>query len=235
MSDAKVNSAVQKTRSTSKKKKRPGYVTSFRSLQKTIRAAIKSNGALKKVVAQFMSIMPDEYKPVLITFGIPFYVQLADLTEYIYITNYDLSCLFEEMVSTRSSWKRKLYARLVVLTLYECADDFAFRSGKPLREQLEVILLPNFDVQRKTIHKEIVNFNNSHKAFLKRIRNSVIGHRDHNPESQLELIKSLKVSEIVRLGTEYFAWCGKVHNLLTLPIMNELVARLAHIKKKVEL
>jgi len=226
VSNVKINNEAQKICSTNKEKKLSGFVATSQKLQKVIRRGLKSNEELRKITAKYSSMMPDKAKHAAKTIGIPFLLQLNNLLEYINLMDYDLICLFEEMAITRSRWKKKLYARLVVNNLYECANDFAFLLGNPLKEQLIVIHLPNLEVARRTIHKEIVKFHKSHNAFLKRIRNSVIAHRDHNAESQIEAIKSLKTNEIYRLGTEYFAWASKFRMLLATPLMKELVARL---------
>lgn len=225
MSNVKVNNEAQKIRSTNKEKKLSGFAVTCQNFQKVIRQGLKSARLLRKEAAKYSSMIPDEAKHAAVTIGIPFSVQFANLNEYILLMDYDLICLFEEMAITRSRWKKKLYARLVVINLYECVNDFAFLLGKPLREQLIVTLLPNLEVARRTIHKEIVKFNKSHNAFLKRIRNSVIAHRNHNAESQIEFINSLNTKEIYRLGTEYFAWNSKLLILLLTPLMKELTAR----------
>ncbi|MGO9613970.1 MAG: hypothetical protein ACLPX5_13180 [Dissulfurispiraceae bacterium] len=106
------------------------------------------------------------------------------------------------------------------------AKDFAYVLGKPFRDHLIKIFLTNFDAERKIIHKELVEFNKSHTAFLKRIRNFVIGHRDLNAKTQIEIIESLKDKQIYRLGTQFLTWLGKLINLLLTPIMKELLVRL---------
>jgi hypothetical protein len=185
VSNKKVNNEAQKIRSTSKEKKLSRFVTTLQNYQKTIRKMLKVTEVLRKEAAKCSSRFPDEAKHAVETIGIPFLMQLVDLIKYINLIDYDLVCLLEEMVRTRSRWKKKLYARLVVINLYECAKDLVYLLGKPLREQLIVICLPNLDVERRTIHKEIVKFNKSHTAFLERIRNSVIGHREHNVRNKL--------------------------------------------------
>ena len=232
VSNVNVNNKAKEIRSNSKEKKLSGFVATCQNYQKVIRRGLKSAEILRRGAAKYSSMIPDGAKPASVTIGIPFLVQLINLLEYILLMDYDLSCLFEEMASTRSRWKKRLYARLVVINLYECANDFAFLLGKPLREQLIVIRLPNLDVERRIIHNEIVKFNKSHNAFLKRIRNSVIGHRDHDAESQIEFIKSFKTNEIYRLGIEYFAWGLKFWSLLLTPLMKELAARLTLLSKQ---
>lgn len=233
MSNIIVNNEGQKIRSTSKGKKISVFVANSQKLQKKFRQLLKAVGVLRKETAKLSSMISDEATNAGVTLGIPFLAQLTNLLEYILLMDYDLICLFEEMVITRSRWKKKLYARLVVINLYECANDFAFLLGKTFREQLIVIHLPNLEVDRRTIHKEIVKFQKSHNAFLKRIRNSVMGHRDHNAEAQIEFIKSLKTNEIFRLGTEYFEWDSKFQRFLATPLLKELTARLNLLNKRI--
>lgn len=177
-------------------------------------------------------MIPSEAKNSAAIIGIPFLAQLANLIQYIELMAYDVLCLCEDMLTTRSRWKKKLYARLIAITIFESMNDLAFLLGKPFKEKLINIRLPNFDTNRRTVHKEIVEFNKAHNDRLKKIRNTVIGHRDHNAEMQIDIIKSLRPGDIYRVSADFFSVQSKFHTLLYLPLMKEVNARLMLLSKK---
>lgn len=218
--------------STTREEKLLSYVATFQKHQKKNRQGLKVSDKLRKTAETYSAMIPAEARKAAEIIGIPFAVELSNLCQYIYLVSCDLDCLFEEMAVARSRWKKKLYARLVAMTIFECTNDFVFLLGKPFKEKLMKIRLANLDANRKSVHKEIVEFNKTHNVFLKRIRNSVIGHRDHNAEMQIDLIKSLKTDKLYRIGIRYFAWELKLWTLLISPLLNELLARLARLQKK---
>jgi len=232
---SKMNKKVKGVSSTNRENKSSSFSATSQSAQKALRQMLKKTSELRKSAEEYNSALnskvPSNTKHAIETIGIPFMVSLSNLVQYVLLMSHDLICLFEEMVCTRSRWKKKLFARHVAITLYECMNDFEFLLGKPFREQLIRIRLPALDTARKAIHKEIIMFEKSHGAYLKKVRNSVIGHRDHNAETQIELIKSLKPSHIYRLSSKFLRWQHKFWNLLLHPLVKELNDRLARVSK----
>jgi hypothetical protein len=225
-----VNIKLQGLRSTNREKKLSHFVATFQGHQKVIRKGLKGANEFRKGAEELLSKLPVGSKGAIA--NVQFQISLAGLLQYMFLLSHDLSCLVEEMICTRSRWKKKLYARLVALTMYECSNDFAFLLGKPFREQLINLHLTYRDADRKTIHKELIEFNRSRNAFLKKIRNSVIGHREHDGKTQIEVIQSLKPMQIYRLVHEYYQWYRKLWQFLLIPIINDLRAIVASANEK---
>lgn len=96
------------------KEKNLSIVATFRGHQKTIHTALRSSNELRKGADDLLSTFSALGATKAIT-AMQFQISFASLCQYIFLSSLDLSCLLEEMISTRSRWKKKLYARLVAL------------------------------------------------------------------------------------------------------------------------
>jgi len=192
-------------------------LSAFSKHQRTLRKMIRKSTALRELAERT---------------GLPALVWQCNLIQYVSLWSHDYSGLVEEMLRASSRWKKKLYARHLAITIFEGTSDFAVLLGKPLRDHLVGFgLATRLEAERKTLHKEIVQFARSHGPFLKRIRNSVIGHRDHNAKTQIELIDSMKPAIMYRLCLALIRWSKKFYQTLLIPILQELDGRLARVSK----
>ena len=161
-----------------------------------------------------------------------FKADLSNLIQYILIIEVDLWCLLEDMVVTRSRWKKRLYARLIAITMFECFDDLNYLLGKPLRDQLMKAHLSHFETNRQKIHSQFSALNKKYKAPLKIIRNCSIGHREHSVEKQLEAIASFKPVQMYKIAYKYIILNRKALSLLLLPIEEEMEQRYVELSNK---
>ncbi len=137
---------------------------------------------------------------------------LYNVSLYSILWNYDQSCLLDEITKTKSQWKRKLYSRHLLMTILECTDDLTSLLGKPFRDSLTRLgFADKFDRELKALHGQLVRFNRTNSALLRRVRNSVAAHREHNAAMQIEIIESLDPIESLELGRQSMEWINRLY------------------------
>lgn len=97
------------------------------------------------------------------------------------------------------------FARIVILTLHELIEDYHVKFyNKELRKKLEYKIgtseLEAFD----EIAKSIKLLKKKYITKLKKLRNSVLGHKDEDALEQFKIMKNIDTNEIFRIGSEIF-------------------------------
>jgi hypothetical protein len=140
---------------------------------------------------------------------------LLNVIQFSLLFNFDLSCLLRDMRARKGTWHVKLHARHVVLTIFECVDDFLALLGKDFRE-----------VVRKTadseaalaslngLHKRLRLFQEGHPEF-QGIRHSIAAHRDHDAAAQIRQLEGLDDSAVEQAGYEMIKWLTDLHAFTT--------------------
>ena len=137
------------------------------------------------------------------------------------IWNADLSVLLEELrvldgvPGTAAGWKRKLTARLLALTIIEAGDEFRGLLGREFRASVKRLAGDDMLEQLNAVHKTLCRFRDAHDTTLRKVRNTVIAHRDSNAAGQVESLGSLKVKDVEKLGWELLRWTTSLHELVS--------------------
>lgn len=133
---------------------------------------------------------------------------------YILLAERDFAQIRIDMVSTLDAERLQYVARQSGLLLYEVMDDLCAMLGKPFREALVFLDVP--EPERKRISstiKELVRFREAHHKFLYNdIRNVISGHRSQDALEFLRSVESLNYMEVFRLAAEFFE---KLHPLIS--------------------
>ena len=118
----------------------------------------------------------------------------------------DYAVLKLEMVSTSEDWRLKFTARQIALLLYESCDGLSHLLGKPFRESLTFLSVPEADMQEFTqITRDLNAFKKRNHQFLYvDVRNLISAHRDKDSLLFLNTVEALDPMRVFQLGAEFY-------------------------------
>lgn len=131
--------------------------------------------------------------------------RVYDVSLYILTFEYDILFLKQSILFCVNDWKKKLYARLLAIQLYEASMDFPKILGRDFRKSLSCIGILDDEMEKlNLIMKKINRFKIKNKDILSDIRNYVGAHRDNRGIKQLEIIEEIDPLEIMKVTAELY-------------------------------
>jgi hypothetical protein len=128
---------------------------------------------------------------------------IFNIALYFLIAERDIQCLKLDALTHPDEWKRKLCARVILLTIYEWDMDKV--SGSSLRDALDSI------GASERARKEAVEALRLVRIVQKKarkefgvLRNSTIAHRDADALAQYHAINDLKTEDVFRIAAEFY-------------------------------
>jgi hypothetical protein len=141
---------------------------------------------------------------------------IININQFVMLFNYDLSVLGHDLVVTEDGWRRKLYARLLSLTIVEFLEDVGELLGKDFRTKVLAIGDRSASIARlNSILKQLSQLRGKHEKDLRSIRNVVIGHKDKDAKRQIEVISSLDIAGLQSLAVDMTKWVTSYSLFLT--------------------
>jgi hypothetical protein len=138
---------------------------------------------------------------------------LTNVDQFALLFNFDLSCLLQDMRARTNTWHTNLHARTLVLTMFECVDDFKALLGREFRSLVQSLDKDGTILaEANKLHSELRGFLDQHPRF-KEVRDTVTAHREHDAGVQIHLIENLDVSEVESAGYEMMRWLTRLHQL----------------------
>ena len=133
----------------------------------------------------------------------PDVLELYDVSQFCIMYAADLTILIRDMACSRDWWEERLYARLLAMTMLECAEDLPAVLGKKFRESLVAVVPGDPHRQRLSkISKHLSNFRKRHERELRDIRKIAAAHRDHDPRVLMLLIEQLDTRKLTATADE---------------------------------
>jgi len=135
---------------------------------------------------------------------------------YVLLMDRDYAVLKLEMVSTSEDWRLKFTARQIALLLYESCDGLTHLLGKPFRESLTFLALPETEMQEFIqIAKDLNAFKNRNHQFLYvDVRNLISAHREKDSLLFLNAVESLDPMQVFRLGADFYRIIHRLNQFL---------------------
>ena len=123
-----------------------------------------------------------------------------------------------------TQWRKKLYARLLAMTLVECVEDITQLLGKEFRLSLDKAIAKN-DYKQKLnpIVKALIEFKKKHECDLRDIRNIAAAHRDQDAARQLSAINKINPKTLQNLSLEFVELLLPFNKMMT-EVMNDMTA-----------
>jgi hypothetical protein len=128
---------------------------------------------------------------------------ILNIALYFLIAERDIQCLKIDALTHPDEWKRKLCARVILLTIYEWDMDKV--SGSSLRGALDSIRASDHARTEAVEALRLVRViqNKARKEFGS-LRNSTIAHRDADAIAQYDAINNMKTEDVFRIAGEFY-------------------------------
>jgi len=151
-------------------------------------------------------------------------VRLYNASQFCLICELDLSILVFDLSMADTQWRKKLYARLLAMTLVECVEDITQLLGKEFRLSLDKAIAKN-DYKQKLnpIVKALIEFKKKHECDLRDIRNIAAAHRDQDAARQLSAINKINPKTLQNLSLEFVELLLPFNKMMT-EVMNDMTA-----------
>jgi len=131
------------------------------------------------------------------------------------VIQYDISILAHDVLLSPNSWKRKLYCRLLAMTLIESVEDVSQMLGWQFRQTVNAIYNDSaLDTRITELTRAMGHFQSKNGKALREIRQTVSAHRDHDANTQLRVIEALDCQKLLYLTADFVAHNRKVLDLL---------------------
>jgi len=147
----------------------------------------------------------------------PAHAPIWNAIQYCAIAHLDLSILLNQLLMAETDWRRKLFARILASTLFECIDDMPAVMARDFRSGITLLAnKPEVWEKIESVRKNLADFGRSHREILEQIRHSTFAHREQEADLQLEVIENLNVNLIYDLSMKFYEILKEFDNLMVL-------------------
>jgi len=133
-------------------------------------------------------------------------VQMVNTGDFIGTCCADLDIFIDHLCSRPSQTRASLYARIACLIIAELLDDVPVLTGKVFQNIVGALTGEEGLWEFRSITKEFSRIRKDHETDVRKIRNIVIAHRDHDVEAQLAIMEALNFGSVVALAAELVRW-----------------------------
>jgi hypothetical protein len=133
---------------------------------------------------------------------------VLNIALYFLIAERDIQCFKIEALTHHDEWKRKLCARVILLTIHELDLDKV--SGIALKNAFEVANVSS-EARRETADalRAVRAVQQKARKEFGPIRNATIAHRDSDALAQYRAISELHIDNVLRIAAEFYASAGQ--------------------------
>lgn len=114
--------------------------------------------------------------------------------------------MIDHLCNKPNAARASLYARVASLVIAEFFEDVPHLLGKDFQDTVATITSEEDIKQFRAITNGLSRIRKTHARDLRRIRNIAIAHREHDVETQLELMTSIEYDNVVKLATCIVKW-----------------------------
>jgi hypothetical protein len=131
------------------------------------------------------------------------------------IISIDLIILLEKIRLSNREQEKKLYARVVALTIVDYLDNISVLIGRDCLSELKNNNMTEFLDEFKSLHKKFSTFKKDNDRILRDIRNNTIAHKSRDALKLNNHIKTLEVEKIYSFGIELKGYSKEFIDLST--------------------
>ncbi|MEH6657682.1 hypothetical protein [Leeuwenhoekiella marinoflava] len=118
------------------------------------------------------------------------------------IVNIDLSILLEKLRIAEREQEKKLFARVIAVTLIDYLDNISVLIGRDCLRELKTNNMNEFIYEFKSIHKRFSKFKKEKQQPLREIRNKTLAHKSKDALELNDYLKKLDVESVYQNGLE---------------------------------
>jgi hypothetical protein len=126
--------------------------------------------------------------------------ELYKVAEFTALLRFDLACLFSDYVRHEHSERAHLYARFLILTVYESTKTYRGLLGGDLQKKLNDTDGSGFFMQKvRDVHKQMSRLSDGVAKEYGDVRQGIGAHRDPEALKQLERVRAIGGEELADL------------------------------------
>ena len=134
-----------------------------------------------------------------------------NLAGYVNSTSFDLAVTGEALMFEKNQWKKRYYARMAAVNIYEACLDIPNMTGKEFRKEASKLEGgDDFLVSLGSKVKKIRKFQSEHAAWLKNIRLCCAAHREQDLSKQLEVVFNISPTKVLEIMAEFDALLNEI-------------------------
>jgi hypothetical protein len=118
------------------------------------------------------------------------------------IISIDLTILLEKVRLANRDQEKKLYVRVIALTIVDYLDNITVLIGRDCLTELKNNNMTEFLDEFKSIHKKFSIFKKDNERVLRDIRNNTIAHKSKDALKLNTYINNLNIEDIYNFGLE---------------------------------
>jgi hypothetical protein len=131
-------------------------------------------------------------------------VPIFNLAQFAFLVQYDVSALAHDALLAKSVWRRKLYCRLLAVTLIESVEDLTKLAGWEFTKLVDGVYSdPSVQQRLLSIRQDLHKFLKKYEKMLRDVRQNAAAHRDHDATKQLQIIESLDCDKVLKAAQEF--------------------------------
>jgi hypothetical protein len=138
---------------------------------------------------------------------------ILNIALFFLIAERDFQCLKIDALTHPNEWKRKLCARVILLTIHEWDADKVF--GSALRGAPDRVGASD-DARKETVDalRTARSAQGKARKQFALLRNATIAHRDADALVQYQAIAELKIEDVFRIAAEFYVGVRRFINVL---------------------
>lgn len=151
--------------------------------------------------------------------------RLLNVFEFALLFHFETACLFEDMADYNASLRGQLYARLLVLAIYENTLKLQSLLSRRFQEDLSTAGFNEGEIENvRSVHRAFIAIYEDCKRKFKKVRDGAIAHRDASAEVQLRLINKAQITVVTDLAIEFLKETSKLTKVLQIWVNKSLLA-----------
>lgn len=127
-----------------------------------------------------------------------------NVLELLLLLNFEINCLFNDMISSDTRLGPNLYARHILLIIHESTLTLRDLLANQFKKDSELMFKSLDTDDLKRIHSKICKIHDKSTKEFKKVRNGITAHKDKNAETRIRLIEESDVQKITNLALEFF-------------------------------
>ena len=131
------------------------------------------------------------------------------------IVNIDLTILLEKLRIAERPQEKKLFARVIAVTIVDYIDNINVLIGRDCLKELKTSKMTEFENEFKSIHKKFSLFKKDHQKLLREIRNKTIAHKSKDALELNQQINRIDVEKVYQLGLDIKSYSKEFVDLST--------------------
>lgn len=138
-----------------------------------------------------------------------------NLAGYINTVSFDLAVTGELLMFESDSWKRRYFARMTAVNIFEASLDLSNMAGKELRKEASSLTGGDDFIKDLSVNlKKLSKFKADNSGWLKEIRLYCAAHRDQNLGEQLRVVSEISPTKVMSVMAEFDAILNELGGVL---------------------